>query len=68
MLFTKPTARIIVGGYNDFEIGADKILGYARLGLNYNINHSVIFNLDYIGSIGDKSINNSGIFNIRVLW
>lgn len=68
MLFTKPTARIIVGGYNDFEIGADKILGYARLGLKYNINHSVIFNLDYIGSIGDKSINNSGIFNIRVLW
>ncbi len=68
VLFTKPTARIIIGGYNDFDIGTDKILGYMRFGINYNIKNSVIFNLDYIGSIGDKTMSNSGMFNIKALW
>ena len=67
-LFTKPKAEVIVGGYDTFDIGVDEILGYLRLGVDWHINNMVILDLDYIGSFGDKSISNSGMFNIKVVW
>ena len=50
-----------------FDIGVDEILGYLRLGVDWHINNMVILDLDYIGSFGDKSISNSGMFNIKVV-
>lgn len=67
-LFTKPQAKIILGGYDTFDIGADTILGYLRLGIDWYINNTISLNLDYIGSFGDKSISNTGMFNIKVMW
>ncbi|MDE6885515.1 MAG: autotransporter outer membrane beta-barrel domain-containing protein [Helicobacteraceae bacterium] len=69
VLLTKPIANIILLNNNiEYSIGIDRFSGYANVGVNYAINDIVELGLEYLGSFGDKSISNSGFFNVRVWW
>lgn len=50
-----------------FSVASDTYLAYAKLGIGYVLNETMEFNLSYLGSFGDKSINNGGFFSYK-LW
>ncbi|WP_146744966.1 autotransporter outer membrane beta-barrel domain-containing protein [Helicobacter sp. 16-1353] len=53
---------------HNYDLGFDKYIAYLGLGVNYNINESVNIGLNYLGNFGDKTIQNSGFFNVKVGW
>ncbi len=68
-LFNNPVSSFINNTITyDFNVGADKYIGYVELGLRYNINNIASIDLNYIGNFGNKSISHSGFFNVRVWW
>lgn len=68
-LMTEAKSKVtIIGATTDFNIGADRFLGYFGAGASYFINQKIELQLNYLGSFGDKSISNSGFFNFRIWW
>lgn len=52
-------------------IDNDRFLGYANLGFSYMIkanNYAMDFGLNYYGNYGDRSMNNGGRFEWRIMW
>ncbi|RDU63972.1 hypothetical protein [Helicobacter sp. MIT 14-3879] len=65
-LTTKPTNSLkIKDDVINYNIGLDRVLGYVNLGIGYSLDNKVEFSIDYLGMFGNKSINNSGFFNIK---
>lgn len=61
----------INGTHYDMTIDNDKYLGYASAGLGYtvyNANSTIEFSINYNGNFGDRTMNNAGMFDFRVLW
>ncbi|RAX53159.1 hypothetical protein CCY99_06085 [Helicobacter sp. 16-1353] len=68
LLTGRPEIDMMLGTRNyNVVIGTDKFYGIAQLGVDYRINENLALNLNYLGMFGDRSMTNSGFFNVR-LW
>ncbi len=68
----KITARSTAEGANPFDVASkvytDRVFGTALFGVGYKVNENISLMANYLGIYGDKSMSNSGFFNIRVWW
>ncbi|RAX54695.1 hypothetical protein CCY99_02730 [Helicobacter sp. 16-1353] len=73
-LLNNPTGNIQIsnGGIQSYtqsyNLGADKLIAYFGLGVNYQVNSNIELGLNYLGNFGDESIQNSGFFNVKLGW
>ncbi|RAX52458.1 hypothetical protein CCY99_07370 [Helicobacter sp. 16-1353] len=68
LLTGRPEVDVILNSNSyGVVIGTDKFYGIAQIGVDYRINENLALNLNYLGMFGDRSMTNSGFFNVR-LW